>query len=86
MLMETDKFDEAKKYFDMGEYKKAIKYFNKVKIKEDNYWIYGDRAVAKMNLGDYKGALQDFDKVIKLYPKDIYKQKRQECLKLLNKN
>ena len=81
-----DKFNKAKKYFDMGEYKKAIKYFSKVKIKEDNYWIYGDMAIAKMNIGDYKGALQDFDTVIKLYPKDIYKQKRQECLKLLNKN
>ena len=80
-----EKSDIAKQYFDKQEYKNALKYFNKIKIQQDNYWIYGDRAVAKMNIGDYKGALKDFDKIIKLYPKDIYKQKRQECLNLLNK-
>ena len=80
-----DNIDLAKQYFDKQEYKEAIKYFNKIKIKDDNYWIYGDRAVAKMNIGCYKDALKDFDKAMELEPTDIYKQKRQECLSLLNK-
>ena len=70
----------AKQEMDKGNFKQAIKYFNKVKIKEDNYWIYGDRGIAKMNIGDYKGAIKDFDKVLELEPKEIYKEKREECL------
>ena len=73
----------AKQSLDKGDYKQAISHFNKVKIKEDNYWIYGDRAIAKMNIGDYKGAVEDFDKVLKLDPKEIYEQKKQECLKFI---
>ena len=34
---------------------------------------------------DYEGALKDFDKVLKLEPKEIYKEKREECLEKLNK-
>ncbi len=80
-----DKYEElAKQELDKGNFKQAIKYFDKTKIKEDNYWIYGDRAIAKMNIGDYEGAIKDFDKVIELDPKEIYKQKKQECLNLLN--
>ena len=74
----------AKQELDKGNYKQAIKYFNKVAIKDDNAWIYGDRAIAKMNAGDYNGAIKDFDEVLKLDPKEIYKQKKQECLNLLN--
>ena len=70
----------AKQEMDKGNFKRAIKYFNKVKIKEDNCWIYGDRGIAKMNIGDYKGAIKDFDKVLELEPKEIYKEKREECL------
>jgi len=74
----------AKQELDKGNYEQAIKYFNKVTIKDDNAWIYGDRAIAKMNVGDYKGAIKDFDEVLKLDSKEIYKQKKQECLNLLN--
>ena len=78
-----NKINLAKDFFDKQNYKEAIKWFNKIKIKKDNYWIYGDRALAKMNIGDYKGAIKDFNKAIKFEPKDFYKQKRQECLILL---
>ena len=81
--LETDRqnFQKiAKEEMDKGNFKRAIKYFNKVKIKEDNCWIYGDRGIAKMNIGDYKGAIKDFDKVLELEPKEIYKEKREECL------
>lgn len=74
----------AKQELDKGNYKQAIKYFNKVKIYENDYWVYGDRAIAKMKIGDYKGAIKDLDKVLQLDPKEIYKQKKQECLNLLN--
>ena len=76
---------KAKEEMDKGNFKRAIKYFNKVKIKEDNCWIYGDRGIAKMNIGDYKGAIKDFDKVLELEPKEIYKEKREECLEKMNK-
>ena len=76
----------AKQYFNEQKYKESIKYFNKIDVNEDNYWIYGDRAIAKMNIGNYKEAIEDFDKILKLDPnKDIYKQKKQECINLLNK-
>jgi radical SAM superfamily enzyme YgiQ (UPF0313 family) len=78
--------ERAKIEIDKGNFKQAIKYFNKVKIKVDNYWVYGDRAIAKMNIGDYKGAIKDFDKILKLDPKEIYKEKREECLKKLKFN
>ena len=75
----------AKKEFDNGNYKSAIKYFNKIKIKKDNQWIYADRAIAKMNINDYKGAIKDFNRVLKLEPKEIYEQKRQEAIQLTGK-
>lgn len=75
----------AKQSLDRGNYKQAISYFNKIKIRKDNYWIYGDRAIAKMNIKDYKGAIKDFNKVLKLEPKEIYKQKRQEAIQLKGK-
>lgn len=75
----------AKQEFDKGSYKQSIKYFNKINIKEDNYWIYWDRAIAKMNIKDYKGAIKDFDKILKIESKEIYIQKRKECLCLLKK-
>ena len=77
--------ERAKQEMDKGNFKQAIKYFNKVKIKEDNYWVYGDRAIAKMNIRDYKGAIKDFDKILELEPKEIYKEKRKECLEEINK-
>ena len=38
-----------------------------------------------MNIGDYKGAIKDFDKILELEPKEIYKEKRKECLEKINK-
>lgn len=75
----------AKQEFNKGNFKEAIKYFNKIKIKEDNCWIYWDRAIAKMNIEDYKGALKDIDEILKIEPKEVYKQKRNECVSFLNK-
>ena len=81
--LETDRqnFQKiAKQEMDKGNFKQAIKYFNKVKVKEYNYWIYGDSGIAKMNIRDYKGAIKDFDKVLELEPKEKKKKKREECL------
>ena len=75
----------AKEEMDKGNFKRAIKYFNKVKIKEDNCWIYGDRGIAKMNIGDYKGAIKDFNKILELEPKEIFKKKIDECIEEMNK-
>ena len=75
---------KSKKYFYNKKYNKAIKYFNKISIDKTNYWIYGDRGIAKMTIGDYKGAIKDFDKILELEPKEIYREKREECLNLLN--
>ena len=87
--LETDRqnFQKiAKEEMDKGNFKRAIKYFNKVKIKEDNCWIYGDRGIAKMNIGDYKGAIKDFDIILELETKEIYEEKKKECLKKLGFN
>ena len=86
--LETDRqnFQKiAKEEMDKGNFKRAIKYFNKVKIKEDNCWIYGDRGIAKMNIRDYNGAIKDFNKILELEPKEIFKEKREECLEKMNK-
>ena len=77
---------KAKLCIDNKKYKKAIKYFNKISIDKTNYWIYGDRGIAKMNIGDYKGAIKDFDIILELEPKDIYEEKKKECLKKLGFN
>ncbi|MFA7073677.1 MAG: radical SAM protein [Endomicrobiaceae bacterium] len=71
----------AKEAFDNQDYKKAIKYFNKVHITENESWIYGDRAIAEMKTGRYKSALKDFDKALKFGLNEAYKQQKEECLK-----
>ena len=76
---------KAKLCIDNKKYKKAIKYFNKISINGTNYWIYGDRGIAKMNIRDYKGAIKDFDKILDLEPKEIFKEKREECIEKMNK-
>ena len=38
-----------------------------------------------MNIGDYKGAIKDFDKILELESKETYKEKRKECLEKINK-
>jgi len=43
---------------------------------------YYNRGVAKARLGDYKGAIQDFNKVIELKPKDADAYARRGASKL----
>ncbi len=75
----------AKLYLDNSDFKKAVKFLNKLVKIDTSSWIYGDLAIAKMNTGDYEGALKDFDNVLKsgIEAKGIYEQKREECLKIL---
>ncbi|MEA5000525.1 MAG: radical SAM protein [Endomicrobiaceae bacterium] len=70
----------AKEEFDKGNFGRAVKYFNKVHITENESWIYGDRAIAEMNTGRYKAALKDFDKALQFCPDEVYRQKKEECL------
>lgn len=72
---------KAKEAFDNKDYKKAIKYFDKVHISENESWIYGDRAIAEMNVGQYKAAMKDFSKALQFCPNEVYIQKKEECLK-----
>jgi len=71
---------KAKEEFDKGNFGRAVKYFNKVHITENESWIYGDRAIAEMNTGRYKAALKDFDKALQFCPDEVYRQKKEECL------
>ena len=59
---------------------KPIKIFIKQRltcsIQPSNYTpdfanAYYDRGIAKTELGDYKAAIEDFDKVIELYPDHV---------------
>ncbi|MDD3923137.1 MAG: radical SAM protein [Endomicrobiia bacterium] len=75
----------AKSAFDRQDYKEAIKYFNKIDILDNEGWIYGDRAIAKMKVGNYKSALKDFDRALQFESKEIYKQKKEECLNKIQK-
>ncbi len=45
---------------------------------------YHNKGVAKKNLGDYKGALQDFNKAIELDPKDADVSSPQKPVHLLS--
>ena len=38
-----------------------------------------------MNIGDYKGAIKDFNKILELEPKEIFKKKIDECIEEMNK-
>lgn len=75
---------KAKKAFDDKNYKAAVKYFNKIKIGRHNGWIYADRALAKMKIRNYKGAIEDFNKASKFGNKEAYEKLKQECSGMMN--
>ena len=60
----------AKQHFDKHEFKKALKYYDKIKIK-DEAWIYGDMAIAEYNLKNYNNALREINKALNLEPENI---------------
>lgn len=59
----------AKQYFDKLEFKKALKYYNKIKVR-DEAWIYGDMAIAEYNLKNYNNALREINKAIEIEPEN----------------
>jgi len=69
----------VKKYFDRGDFKNAVKALNKLAETDSSPWIYGDLAIAKMNIKDYKGALESFAVAVSGGQKDVYLQKMEEC-------
>jgi len=75
---------KAKQAFDEQNYKTAIKYFNKIKIGRHNSWIYADRAIAKMRIKDYEGAVQDFDRMQAIEKKEVYEKLKKECCDMIN--
>ena len=59
----------AKQYFDKLEFKTALKYYNKIKVR-DEAWIYGDMAIAEYNLKNYNNALREINKALNLEPEN----------------
>ena len=58
---------------DLGEYKEALKYFNKaIEIEPNNFISYFNRASVKMKLGDIEEARLDFNKSANLDTTDGY--------------
>ena len=55
----------AKQYFDKQEYKQALKYYDKIKDRNEA-WIYGDIAIAKCKIKKYKEALYEINKALKI--------------------
>lgn len=60
----------AKQYFDKNNFKQALKYYDKIKIK-DEAWIYGDIAIAEYNLKKYNNALKEINKALNLEPENV---------------
>lgn len=57
----------------LGKYEKAIEYYNKViELDPKEALGYSNRSYNKMMLRDLKGAMQDIDMSIKLYPENSY--------------
>lgn len=83
------KLEAADKYIagikaelDKGNFKKAVKMFEKIRQTTDKFWLYGDIAIAEMKIGEYEKAEADFNKVMEYAPNDTYRQKREECFRL----
>lgn len=52
-----------------GKYSNAIEHFNILShIDSTSYWTYFYRGIAKYNLGDYRGAKNDFDHSVRINP------------------
>lgn len=69
----------AKFYFDRCDFKNAEKALNKLAEIDGSPWIYGDLAIAKMNMLDYKGAMEYFNMAVTGEKKEVYLQKMEEC-------
>ena len=60
-----DLIDMAYKYQDKGNYLKAIHYYTElIKIDEEDFYAYYNRAWNKAHLGKYGEALKDFEQSI----------------------
>jgi len=79
VIQYTDKIDDKAKaffdlalvYFNLQDNVSAIKYNSEaIAIYPDYTDAYNDRGCAKFNMKDYKGALEDYNKVLELNPQD----------------
>lgn len=59
----------AKTYFDNGDFKLSLKYYNKIKYLKEA-WIYADIAMANNNLNNFNGALKNINNALKLEPEN----------------
>ncbi|MCR4663638.1 MAG: radical SAM protein [Endomicrobiaceae bacterium] len=59
----------AKEHFDKKEFEQALKYYNKVKFKDES-WIYNAMAIAEYNLKNYNNALREINKALKFEPEN----------------
>lgn len=46
--------------------------FNKALKLEQNVWTYGERGILKRKIGDFRGALEDFNEASKIKEKDSF--------------
>ncbi|HPB02461.1 MAG TPA: tetratricopeptide repeat protein [Bacteroidales bacterium] len=61
------------KYQQMGLYDKSLVYFDKAIVYEDDEpLLYSNRSYSRLMTGDLKGAMQDIEKSIKMYPGNSY--------------
>lgn len=73
---ESDKVDDADKYFKLGRqfhgernFDAAIEEYSKyLALYPTSYVVYNNRGLSKMSKGDFQGAIQDFNKSIALEP------------------
>jgi tetratricopeptide (TPR) repeat protein len=71
-IYETE--EKGDQYYQDGNYKKAIKYYNKVLRRDPEYPVYLRRGESYVKLGNYQQAKKDFDQALKLDPniKEVY--------------
>ncbi|HPS83490.1 MAG TPA: hypothetical protein PLA88_04180, partial [Bacteroidales bacterium] len=61
------------KYQLMGSHDKALEYFDKALVySTDDPLLYSNRSYSRLMTGDLKGAMQDIEKSIKMYPGNSY--------------
>jgi tetratricopeptide (TPR) repeat protein len=76
MNKESNKMDDAEKYFNLGlsqfeigEYDKAIESYTKTIALYPNYYAaYNNRGITKMEMGNLQAALKDFEESITIEP------------------